>query len=90
MGKEIWVEFAVDDGKGTLLHLLYKGEIGFLPLKKAGPTIEVRRDGRVACLTPIDACGKCIVFWDEKPAEPYFKDGWPEWEVLGGERDETV
>ena len=26
---------------------------------------------------------ECIVFWDEKPAEPYFKDGWPEWEVLG-------
>ena len=31
----------------------------------------------------IESYGKRFVIWDERPAEPYFKDGWPEWEVLG-------
>ena len=27
--------------------------------------------------------GDLFVFWDDKPTEPYFKGGWPEWEELG-------
>ena len=83
VGRECWVEFIGNDGHGKNVHYLFRAEVGFLPLEKAGPTIETKRNGRTVSLTPIDALGDCIVFWDEKPTEPYFKDGWPEWEVLG-------
>lgn len=29
-----------------------------------------------------DRYRESFVFWGEKPAEPYFKDGWPEWVEL--------
>ena len=77
VGKEMWVELVGRYGHGEKVHYLFNSEVDFLPLRKAGPTIKTNRT-----LCPIDACGECIVFWDAKPEEPYFKDGWPEWVEL--------
>ena len=50
--------------------------------------VEIRGDAirpPVTVAFQIEDYGKRFVIWDEKPTEPYFKDGWPEWEVIGGE-----
>ena len=80
VGDNRWVEFVGDDGKGHNVHYLFKADIGIYP---SGRTIEMKNKGVAVSLAPVEGVGEYFVFWDEKPAEPYFKDEWPEWEVLG-------
>ena len=88
VGKRCWFEMVGympevskdgDIGVGEKIHRLMEANIEFWPLKK-NPSFKIEfADGALTCYATMEKYGECYVFWDGKPEEPYFKEGWPEW-----------
>ena len=84
VGNRCWVEIVMGAGKG---HYLGEAEVEFVPLRK-NPSFSIGFSGG-GMLIPQEKYGECYVFWDGKPEEPYFKDGWPEWREITTARELT-
>jgi hypothetical protein len=87
--KKYWLEVIGKDGSGERRHyLVYSGRIVMSIFDSLGWGIQPLeiKSGEWSTLlyAPMDGSQSNAV-WFEKPTEPYFKDGWPEWEVIGGE-----
>ena len=86
LGEGRWCEIVGYTMKGEKIHWLYKCDTEFIPFRGAGPTVRTKIPHDLTASTmsyiPLEKYGELFVFWDEKPTEPYFKDGWPEWEII--------
>lgn len=88
MHKECWYEgvgytVGADRKINGKLHWLFRCMVGPYP-SETQAIVEVTQipDEKPSILTLMDKYGEMFVFWDEKPNDPYFKEGWPEWEVI--------
>lgn len=88
--KKYWLEVIGQDESGKKRHyLVYSGRISttmdFFDSLSCGIQPLKIESGEWSTLlyAPMDGSQSNAV-WFEKPTEPYFKDGWPEWEVIGG------
>lgn len=93
VGKRCWLEVVGydliigQDGEyeiGPKMHKLIECDVEFMPFLR-NPAFRVTDATNRSSYIAMSAYGQHYVFWDEKPTEPYFKDGWPEWEVIGME-----
>lgn len=83
-GKEAWCEVKRDfrDGIGAKVeHILFRGEVELFQIDEV-PFVRVCGAGSYMT-TPAEFETVDFVIWDEKPEEPYFKDGYPDWEIHG-------
>ena len=81
-GRDCWCESVSIGRGGEKRHLLYKCEDGFIPYYHTAPSVLVDGHEYKSAGMTMEEFGKSFVYWDEKPTEPYFKDGWPEWEEI--------
>ena len=78
-----WVESIGINIAGRKIHTLFYVDVWHFPERADIVMAEGKRENKEFAIHMLmDKYGEYFVVWDEKPTEPYFKDGWPEWEII--------